>query len=299
MAFIGIFLMWAIPIILIICFCTFAAIALFIISAVIKHSYKKKAAVYPATKKPVAPLILKIVGTAFFLPHIAVIALIINYFVQNEAYQQNSLWYNVNTGNFERAEELLKEGASPNCSEESNDPAAEDEIPILITFCINNGFTVTSGPYEGRPVDLEFTEDEKRMLLLLIEYGADIDCRFYWNPTHDFDNAYLNSDGCGCTPLLWAVKNGNFDLVQLLAENGADINAKDAFGYNAVAIAADELNDRNGTEIVQYLLDNGAETDCMTYFGRDIGFFLFRNMKDGNEKIAEILGYDLETLYYE
>ena len=34
----------------------------------------------------------------------------------------------------------------------------------------------------------------------------------------------------GMTSLIWAARNGNADVVKILLENGADINAKDRHG---------------------------------------------------------------------
>lgn len=290
MAFMGIFLMWFVVFIAIISSCNFIAIVCFVISAVIKHRYKKNSALNPALKKPVSPVVLKAVGWVFLLPLIGTAGLICFALIDTAAEHRNSLWYNVNTGNFKQVERLIDKGASPDCTKESNEPAKNGEKSILISLCENQGFTVQNS-FEDMRHD-GFTEDEEKMIRLLIDKGADIEYKYYYHTSHEYDNYYYSADGCGRTPLLCAVERGDYELVRLLVESGADVNAKDAYGYNAAAIIADELNDENGADIARYLVENGADTSCTTKMGASMPFLLYRNERYGNEKIREILGYD-------
>ena len=62
----------------------------------------------------------------------------------------------------------------------------------------------------------------------------------------------------GMTPLLYAAKWGNFEMVKLLAENGANLNIRSFNGDTALSIAKKNCND----DIYNYLLEHGAaETD--------------------------------------
>jgi hypothetical protein len=58
----------------------------------------------------------------------------------------------------------------------------------------------------------------------------------------------------GMTPLLYASKWGNPEMVKLLVENGADINIKAANGDTALSIARRNRNE----EISKYLTEHGA-----------------------------------------
>ncbi|HZT43052.1 MAG TPA: ankyrin repeat domain-containing protein [Chthonomonadaceae bacterium] len=73
----------------------------------------------------------------------------------------------------------------------------------------------------------------------LVDQGAKVDC---------FDNAHK-------TPLLWASYYGQLDLVKKLLAHGADINARDLLGQNAVMLAQ-----KGGyQEVAAFLLKAGAQ----------------------------------------
>lgn len=129
------------------------------------------------------------------------------------------------------------------------------------------------------------------MARLLIDKGADIEYKYYYHANYDDCSV---SDGCGRTPLLCAVEHGDYALVKLLVENGADINARDFGGYNAIAIIA-QKDDISGADIAKYLVENGANTQCTTYAGDSVYSLLRRNAVNGNEKMCEILGYGSTT----
>ena len=292
MAFMGIFMMWLIPFLIFLGVCNTVAIVCFIIAAVVKHKYKKRAAADPSVKKPISPIILKITGWLFLLPLIGTVGLIGTAVIHTEIENRNSLWYNVNNGNFKRVEQLIDKGASPNCTKESNEPAQNGEESILVILCRHHGFT--TGLNDDDTKDRELTDDEKKMILLLIEKGADLEYKYYRHEEHDIEgtSSYAHADKCGRTPFLWAVTTGDYELVKLLADNGADINAKDVYGYNGVAIVADELNDERGLDILQYLLDKGVEKDYNTKLGPRIWLLAERNREIGNEKIRELIPYE-------
>ncbi len=61
----------------------------------------------------------------------------------------------------------------------------------------------------------------------------------------------------GYTPLMLAAQGGHLDVVQLLIENGADVNARNLAGVTALMEASRGGFDR----IVELLLKNGAEVN--------------------------------------
>ncbi|MDW7682211.1 MAG: ankyrin repeat domain-containing protein, partial [bacterium] len=62
------------------------------------------------------------------------------------------------------------------------------------------------------------------------------------------------------TALMAAVEGGHLQIIKLLVENGADINAKRKFGYTSLMIAIQ----RNQVEIAKYLIKVGADIHMFT-----------------------------------
>lgn len=66
------------------------------------------------------------------------------------------------------------------------------------------------------------------------------------------------------SPLHSAAASGKLDIVQILAENGADLNASQAGGFTALHAAA---HNGNG-DMVRYLITSGADPDQKTDDGK-------------------------------
>jgi hypothetical protein len=292
MAFMGIFMMWLVIFLVIIGFFTFVGAVLVIVSIAMSARQKKLAMVNSMNGMPYVPskkyMIPRVIGILCFLPLVGTILLIVYSVVSTKISNYNSLWYNVDNGNYSRAETLLEKGISPDCTVDSNDPAKDGEQTILSVLCENGGFS------DG--FDDEETEEELAMIQLLIDYGADIEYVSYRHEKSNYSHTYSEeqdyyqpSDGCGYTPLLYAVRHGNTLCVKLLVKNGADVNVSDYCGFNTVATVADNLSDEDGAEILQYLIEKGASTETVTNFGQTNEFLALRNESRGNEEIERIL----------
>ncbi len=220
-----------------------------------------------------------ILGSVLMLP--LLISLIYVGSVKFDDWQRNhnSLVYNVNHGNYARVEALLKEGANPDCTLH-NLPADEGKKALLSYMCENNGFMDEF----DNPVDASLTREEREMMQLLIDYGADVNRVDYDHAKEsavhktlseaDYDS---NTDACGFTPLMYAVRSGDSMTVQFLVENGADVNAADYCGYTPVHIAVSCLDGRSGAYMLEYLIEQGADVTAVTNYGQDVNDLFAQN----------------------
>lgn len=287
MAFMGIFLVAMVVVIAVIAFFTILGIIFLIISAVKHRKWKKQ----PGKRKTY--LVFRVLGIICMIPLLIVLIMIPYEIITSKIHKHNSLRYHVMQGNFEDVERILESGVSPDCTLESNDPAEPGEQTLLSVLC-ENGFTDMGGD----PRDDEETEEELKMIQLLIDYGADIESTTYYHEkeatSHQYNEEsdyYNSSDKCGYTPLLLAVYNGRIETVKLLVENGADINATDFCGFNAIATVADNMNDQYGVEILAYLLEQGCNKNAVTNYGQTISFLASRHSNGTkNEEIRKMLG---------
>jgi ankyrin repeat protein len=95
-------------------------------------------------------------------------------------------------------------------------------------------------------------------------------------------------DPSGMSPMVIAMLNSNWDIAKRLIEAGADVNAWDMFGQAPLHVAVASMNSRGnnnpldqdnpnqttGREIVQMLVDRGANPNQQTYYraaGRGLG----------------------------
>jgi ankyrin repeat protein len=77
------------------------------------------------------------------------------------------------------------------------------------------------------------------------------------------ETTVFTEDNTGCTALYRAAEKGHDEVVQLLLENGADVNAQGGFCENALQVASDLGHDA----VVKTLLDNGANVNAVGIYG--------------------------------
>ncbi|HRB72319.1 ankyrin repeat domain-containing protein [Flavobacterium sp. WV_118_3] len=68
-----------------------------------------------------------------------------------------------------------------------------------------------------------------------------------------------------CTPLYYAIGKGDNEVVQILIDNGADVNIPDSYGNTPLMTAADMFDD--DATIIQLLLENGADPHQKNNYG--------------------------------
>lgn len=103
--------------------------------------------------------------------------------------------------------------------------------------------------------------------------------------------ANINSpEADGCTLLHYAVKS--IDCVRLLVAHGANINAQNKDGHSALHRAC-ELN--ASSEVIEYLLDNGADIELMSVSGKTPLYLSVENRNLLPIKTLISRGADIET----
>lgn len=230
-----------------------SALVFFIISAV----RKKKGKNYK---------VFRIISLVCLAPTIFVIVFGI---IKNSVYENtthNSVAYQVLSGNYETACELIEKGASPNCGLYGNEEAKDGEATFFYSLCVENYM------YPDGLKDLMNEDDRFEMIEFMLENGADINKVTYSHESdyeeHFYEGASwrTRSDFCGSTPLMYAIRNDEYETAKFLIEKGADVNIKDYCGFNAAAIAASETNRKNTERFLELLKENGCEIDEMTNF---------------------------------
>ena len=287
MAFMGIFLMYMIIILAVLGFCTTFGAILLLIAFFMKRSYKKN----PEGKKRFY-IPVKIFGFVFMAPLVLTIGFLIYSGVSVKIEQAGSLSYQVMNNDYKGAERLLKKGVDPDCTKDSNDKAENGERTLLGILC-EEGFLDSY----GKPVspDKKDRKAELAMINLLLDYGADIEHRHYNDPPeyewHTYEGPtsyYRYSDRCGSTPLLDAVYADRPDIAELLIKRGADINAEDFTGFNALNILADNLDD-DSYELCKLLIDKGCDKYNITAYEQGNMFLLTRRDDVSTVRLQELL----------
>ena len=143
------------------------------------------------------------------------------------------------------------------------------------------------------------------MMKLLIKYGADVNYAAYHDEknssVHRYEDkysVYKSSDGCGTTPLMAATYDADFEIIKLLVDSGADVNAVDYCGFNVIDIVADNLNDKDGYEIFEYYLEKGVDPLHETNFKQNAAFLAYRQTTGSSPLENDNILGKLEMLEY-
>lgn len=212
-------------------------------------------------KKPIAHIVLRIVSVVLAAPFFIVAVMFIWSNIASAAADRNSLQVNAHSGNYERVEKLLKNGKDPNKTETNvttyyNRNALEE----LVYF---EGFK-DDKKSEGRHDGL--TEDENKMMQLLIDNGADVD--------------HANKERSGDTPLISAVYEKSEDTVKLLLKNKAKVNKPNDENITPLTAAVKQLN----YETTEILVENGADINVTC---------------KGSDGVIKTLGEILDSFIYD
>jgi uncharacterized protein len=168
----------------------------------------------------------------------------------------------VENGHFELALKLVDHGADPNDQRSGFAP-----LHIISWVRKPDRGEDTEPPVRGsgQVTSLEFVRR-------LVAAGADVNLPIENGRARV--KAKLNSDGA--TPILYAAKTADTQLMKLLVELGADIHATNADGVTpllaAAGVGVTAVDEEAGTEeevleALAYLIDRGAEVDTVSKKG--------------------------------
>lgn len=126
-------------------------------------------------------------------------------------------------------------------------------IPIIILSVILLACScyITNGLYQSSKLLTAVENNDYESAKEAVECGAWVNKRRHIvAPVIRYNNT---------TPLIEACKNGNQKIVELLIENGADVNLKDNFTENTPLLAALKGTKENRFRLAMYIIEKGGD----------------------------------------
>ena len=157
-------------------------------------------------------------------------------------------------GLYKLVEKLIQKGVGVNCQDsEKVTPlhiAAEKDNVCLAKLLLQNNADVNCLDEDGKnPLTNALISNHLEMINLLIQHGAEIQ----------------NIEHQGFTPLSMTSRNGNVDVAKLLLQKVAEVNFGQS-SHTTYSLLQAVLG--NHTEMVKLLIDNGANVNANTRYER-------------------------------
>ncbi len=193
------------------------------------------------------------------------------------------------SGNVAAAQLLLKAGAKVDARENfgSQTPlmwAVARRQPAMVDLLVSKGADINARSAIRDYQRVATAESRSKQLdrggLTPLMYAARENCRECVETLIKHKVDVNLPDPSGASPLVIAMINGNWDIARRIVEAGADVNQWDMFGQSPLAVAiggmngggsrnpldSDTPNKATGRELVQMLIDRGANPNQQTYF---------------------------------
>lgn len=192
-------------------------------------------------------------------------------------------------GNLEAAKMLIKAGAEVDVREQLGQQtplmwAVARRHPGMVELLIENGADIDARGAIRDYQRVATAESRAKSLdrggLTPLLYAARENCRQCVDVLLKHGVDVSKPDPSGVSPLAMAMMNSNWDIAKRLVEAGADVNQWDMYGLSPLAVAiggmntangrnpldADHPNKATGPELVQMLIERGANPNQQTYF---------------------------------
>ncbi|TVL54277.1 ankyrin repeat domain-containing protein [Brachyspira hyodysenteriae] len=207
---------------------------------------------------------------------------IINYLLENNADVNLTLGYSTPLTEAMYDEELVRKlidlGADVNLPAQSGFTplmASHNNIAIAELLIEKGADIEAKDDYGINALVYASSDENEEMVKFLLEKGADA------NTVCEIENEDMVISP---TPLMNAAYNGNINIINMLLENGADINYTTDFGTTPLMMAASF----NHFEAVKVLLENNADTSITDEDGRTaLDWAKLENFEDIVELLEE------------
>jgi ankyrin repeat protein len=193
------------------------------------------------------------------------------------------------SGNVEAAKQLVKAGAKVDAREALGNQtplmwAIARRQPAMVEFLIGKGADInarsTIRDYQRVATAESRLKLPDRGGFTPLLYAARENCRECVELLLKSKVDVELPDPSAMSPLMIAMINGNWDIAKRLVESGADVNHWDMYGQSVLSLAiinmgnagdrnpldSDKPNKATGREVVQMLVDGGANPNQQTYF---------------------------------
>jgi ankyrin repeat protein len=149
----------------------------------------------------------------------------------------------------------------------------------MVEFLLSKGADVNKGDGGWRPLHEAMHYNQKDIVRILLENGADINQEFppvglaAWYLPEFVEmlldsganvNAISSKSGFGFTPLQWALYGRNRDVFDLLLSRGADVNLGSSTGETCLHLL---IRWGRGVDQVDFVLSRGADINAVDKYG--------------------------------
>mgnify|MGYP001545586154 CR=1 FL=1 len=175
------------------------------------------------------------------------------YRITDKNFLIKKLFNSIKNNNLIRVKEIIKMGVGANSRNYNGETAlsyaVSHSFPTIVTYLIKNGAMVNEKNLSAETSPLHLVPSVL-LAKILIENKANLEIKDY----------------IGETPLIYAIKSKNINLIKFLLLKGADINTKNDKGETILMYMA-QFGD---LKIIKFLISNGASVNLINNFDSSV-----------------------------